>query len=217
MELSIQLIALFGQFGRPDRRPPAPDPGAQALVPAELLRPLANDPRWGEILDSQVKQLVSCWREGDDRTVGVVGPCPFTKTGPRLMFGGSSQATWRRLAEHGAGWMCGHGGPAHFRKCSEELERAWMEAGRPGRPRRLMAVYFALGDKGAEAVRTFIESYFGFAPFKEILLAATPKSRSDVAVVVEKFTAAGCDELVLFPCAGGLEQVELLAEAVSGR
>jgi alkanesulfonate monooxygenase SsuD/methylene tetrahydromethanopterin reductase-like flavin-dependent oxidoreductase (luciferase family) len=174
--------------------------------------------RRGEILDSQVKQLVSIWREGDDRTTGgLIGPCPFTKEGPRLMFGGSSRATWRRVAEHGADWMCGHGGPDHFRKCSEELELAWMEAGRPGRPRRLMAVYFALGDKSAEAVRTFIESYFGFAPFKEILLAATPKSRSDVEAVVEKFTVAGCDELVLFPCAGGLEQVELLAETVSKR
>jgi alkanesulfonate monooxygenase SsuD/methylene tetrahydromethanopterin reductase-like flavin-dependent oxidoreductase (luciferase family) len=170
--------------------------------------------RRGQILDAQVEEVVRIWRADSDRTSGAVGPAPFTPDGPRLLFGGSSRPTWRRVAEYAANWMCGHGGPDIFSTSSAEIDRAWATAGNAGRPRRLMAVYFALGDDGAAAAARFIESYFGFAPFKQDLLAATPKSSSDVEAVVEKFAAAGCDELVMFPCASGLEQVERLASAI---
>jgi alkanesulfonate monooxygenase SsuD/methylene tetrahydromethanopterin reductase-like flavin-dependent oxidoreductase (luciferase family) len=172
--------------------------------------------RRGELLDTQVKKLLSSWQDAAARTPGAIGPEPVTPGGPRLMFGGSSAATWRRVAEFGASWMCGHGGPDIFRTSTAELDEVWTRAGRPGRPTRRMAVYFAVGAVGPAAVITFIESYFGFAPFKDVLLAATPKSARDVRAVVERYADAGCDELVLFPCSGDLEQVDLLAEAVSG-
>ena len=171
--------------------------------------------RRGELLDAQVKKLLSVWQEAAALTPGAIGPEPVTPSGPKLMFGGSSAATWRRIAEFGASWMCGHGGPDIFRTSTAQLDKVWTESGRSGRPTRRMAVYFAVGDVGPGAVKTFIESYFGFAPFKEVLLKATPKSVDDVRGVVERYTAAGCDELVLFPCSGDLEQVDLLAGAVA--
>src|SRR5262249_8298757 len=136
--------------------------------------------RRGRILDDQLALLVRVWHEGADRTKGAIGPNPFTTTGPRLMFGGFPAPTRRRVAEARASWMCGHGGPDVFRTSAAELDRVWADAGRPGRPRRLMAVYFALGDDAVDHVSTFIHSYFGFAPFKDALLAATPKSADDV-------------------------------------
>jgi alkanesulfonate monooxygenase SsuD/methylene tetrahydromethanopterin reductase-like flavin-dependent oxidoreductase (luciferase family) len=170
--------------------------------------------RRGQLLDEQVAELVRIWGEGPDRTRGAIGPEPYTAAGPRLMFGGSSAATWRRVTQYGAGWMCGHGGPDIFRSSTSELDQVWSESGRSGRPRRLMAFYFALGDQARERVEWFIESYFGFAPFKANLLAATPSSPEQIREVTDRFAAAGCDELVFFPCKGDLDQVELLAEAV---
>ncbi len=170
--------------------------------------------RRGAILDGQVAEIVSAWQAGTEETGRTVGPQPTSPSGPPLMFGGFTGPTWRRVADHSASWMCGHGGPDEFKTLSAELDEVWASRGRPGRPERLMATYFALGDDAEDSVGTFIDSYFGYAPFKKELMTNTPKTQDEVRSLVERFTAAGCDELVLFPCAGALKQVELLAESV---
>jgi alkanesulfonate monooxygenase SsuD/methylene tetrahydromethanopterin reductase-like flavin-dependent oxidoreductase (luciferase family) len=170
--------------------------------------------RRGTIMDQQVREITELWRAGAEDPARMVGPESTSPSGPPLMFGGSSQATWRRVTDYSASWMCGHGGPDQFTTLSAQLDEAWAASGHPGRPRRLMAKYFALGPDAADTVGRFIDSYFGYAPFKKELLAGTPKTPEEVRATVERFVAAGCDELVMFPCAGGLEQVELLAEAV---
>lgn len=172
--------------------------------------------RRGVILDSQVTEILSTWQGASAAHGSVIGPAPASSSGPRLMFGGFTQATWRRVADHGASWMCGHGGPEEFAALAAQLDETWTASGRAGRPEHLMAVYFALGNGARGSVSGFIDSYFGYAPFKKELMAATPKTPMEVSSLVERFTAAGCDELVLFPCAGGIEQVKLLAEAALG-
>jgi alkanesulfonate monooxygenase SsuD/methylene tetrahydromethanopterin reductase-like flavin-dependent oxidoreductase (luciferase family) len=176
--------------------------------------------RRGAILDAQVAEILSIWQaagvEPGTKDHGTtIGPKPTSPSGVRLMFGGFSQATWRRVADHSASWMCGHGGPEEFKTLAAQLDQVWAASGSAGRPERLMAYYFALGKDAGNSVGSFIDSYFGYAPFKKELVANTPKSPGEVSSLVERFTAAGCDELVLFPCAGGLEQVELLAEVVA--
>jgi alkanesulfonate monooxygenase SsuD/methylene tetrahydromethanopterin reductase-like flavin-dependent oxidoreductase (luciferase family) len=170
--------------------------------------------RRGAIMDEHVTEITDMWRVGANDASQMMGPESTNPSGPPLMFGGSSPATWRRVTTHSASWMCGHGGPDQFTTLSAQLEAAWTASGLPGRPRRLMAKYFALGDEAQDIVGGFIDSYFGYAPFKKELLAGTPKTAAEIRSTVERFVAAGCDELVLFPCAGGLEQVKLLADSV---
>lgn len=170
--------------------------------------------RRGAILDGQLAEIVKAWGAGAQEPRATIGPNPTRPSGLPLMFGGFSAATWRRVTDHSASWMCGHGGPDQFKALAAQLDQVWASSGRPGRPERLMATYFALGADAADSVGGFIDSYFGYAPFKQELTANTPTTQGEVRSLVERFAAAGCDELVLFPCAGGLEQVELLAESV---
>lgn len=164
----------------------------------------------GSLLDALAEALTSNWRDASGQAAGI-GPSPCTPGGPSLLFGGASPATWRRIARYGAGWICGQGGPAQFEVKAEELARVWDSYGRAGEPRLMAMVYYALGPGAAESAASFINSYYAFAPFREVLLAATPTTEEQVAKLAGGFEAAGCDELMLFPTSSALDQVGLLA------
>jgi alkanesulfonate monooxygenase SsuD/methylene tetrahydromethanopterin reductase-like flavin-dependent oxidoreductase (luciferase family) len=167
----------------------------------------------GSALDAQAEALTSGWRE-DSGPVAGIGPAPRTPGGPVLLFGGSSRAAWRRISRYGAGWICGQGGPAQFEAKAEELGRVWKEQGREGEPRRMAMIYFAVGPAAEASAAKFINSYYAFAPFREALLAATPTSREQIAKLAAAYSAAGCDELMLFPTSPSLDQVKLLASVL---
>jgi hypothetical protein len=75
--------------------------------------------------------------------------------------------------------------------------------------------YFALGDGTADAGAAYLKHYYAFTgPFAEKIAAGNLTSPGAIADFIRGYEDAGCDELVLFPTASSIEQVERLAEAI---
>jgi hypothetical protein len=63
----------------------------------------------------------------------------------------------------------------------------------------------------------YLRDYYAFTgPFAERIVAANLTSARAIKDFVRGYEEAGCDELVLLPTTGDLEELERLAEAVSG-
>jgi alkanesulfonate monooxygenase SsuD/methylene tetrahydromethanopterin reductase-like flavin-dependent oxidoreductase (luciferase family) len=168
--------------------------------------------RRGQVLDEQLAELRRAWSEPDG--FAAPGPPPHTPGGPPILLGGTSRAAVRRVAEHGAGWICGLGGAAAFAQTAEAVRDRWRRAGRDGTPRLLSIVNFALGSGAADTSGRFLRRYYGAAPFVESMVAGTATTLDDVRAALDAHREVGCDEVLLFPCASGRSQLELAAEAL---
>lgn len=126
-----------------------------------------------------------------------------------LFFGGTSDATIRRVARWGVGWTAGGGGPERIAPFLARVRKAWRAAGRSGEPRIAALTYFALGDDAEAAGHAYLADYYG--AFAERLVLR--RTADDVRAAVAAHAAAGVDELVFVPTVGQLAQVDRLAEA----
>jgi alkanesulfonate monooxygenase SsuD/methylene tetrahydromethanopterin reductase-like flavin-dependent oxidoreductase (luciferase family) len=156
-------------------------------------------------------ELRSFWEEGSP-----LGPRPATPRGPEILVGGLSNRAFARMARYADGYVFGGGPPRAFARAAEKARAAWIDAGRPGRPRLRAQAYFALGADGVvEAGRRHLRSYYAFlGPFAEKIaegLLATPQA---LIQHVRGYAEAGCDELLLAPAVADLEQLDRLADVV---
>jgi alkanesulfonate monooxygenase SsuD/methylene tetrahydromethanopterin reductase-like flavin-dependent oxidoreductase (luciferase family) len=167
--------------------------------------------RRGKLFDVLLERATRQWRDPGNG----IGPHPATPGGPPLLFGGFTEATFRRMAAHGVGWIGGAQGVAAFRDFSPQVRQAWQDAGRTGAPRLVATANFAFGPDGEQRLRTRLLDYYAFAgSYAQQSVDAGLTTPEQVAREVAAYAEAGCDELVLFPNGGGLEQVDLLADAV---
>ena len=168
----------------------------------------------GRDFDRQLAELRAVWAGEPRGRAGPIGPPPVQAGGPPLLIGGNVAATFRRMAEFGAGWIFGGGGPELFAAGADQAMRAWREAGRGGRPRLVANAYACLGRDAEGHARRYLGDYYGFlGDFAEQIAAGALTSRQAVADAVTSYEDAGCDEMILFPCDPDLTQVSLIAEA----
>ena len=144
-----------------------------------------------------------------------IGPRPAGQ-GASLIVGGSVAASFRRAARYGDGWIMGGGGPDQFKVAVEQLGAAWDQEGRDGRPRTMALVYFSLGEDAETQARQYLLDYYAFlgADLSSMIAGSAARNPDTIAAYVSAFAAAGCDELIMFPCSGDPRQVELLADAI---
>ncbi|MYS91027.1 MULTISPECIES: LLM class flavin-dependent oxidoreductase [Streptomyces] len=168
----------------------------------------------GRRLEEQLAEMKRVW-SGEERGVaGAIGPEPVREGGPELVLGGSTQASFRRVARLADGWIMGGGTPEMFAEASAGVDAAWKEAGRSGAPRKLALAYFALGPDARAHADDYLQHYYGFLGDAAAQIAASAAVSAEmVTSYADSFAAAGCDELIFVPAASGLEQVGLLAEA----
>ncbi|MCK1820596.1 LLM class flavin-dependent oxidoreductase [Streptomyces sp. XM83C] len=169
----------------------------------------------GRRLTEQLTEVKRVWAGEERGLAGPVGPRPARPGGPQLVLGGTSEASFRRVAELADGWIMGGGTPDRFAAHAARVEAAWRKAGREGRPRKLALSYFALGPDARAHADAFLLDYYGFlgdlAPRVAAGAAVTPQ---DVTARVAAFEKAGCDELILVPTTSDPGQVGLLAETL---
>ena len=168
----------------------------------------------GRDFDAQLAEMRSIWAQEPRGTAGAIGPAPVRAGGPPLLIGGNSPAAFRRMTTLGAGWIAGGGGPDAFAAGADQARQSWRDAGREGRPRLVAISYVSLGADAAEHARRYLGDYYAFAgPYAEQVAASALSTPQRVADAVAGFTAAGCDELILFPCNPDLAQIGLIADA----
>jgi alkanesulfonate monooxygenase SsuD/methylene tetrahydromethanopterin reductase-like flavin-dependent oxidoreductase (luciferase family) len=168
--------------------------------------------RRGQIADEQLDEMQRFWRGDTESEEGVLGPSPHTPGGPPLLFGGKTAATWARVARYGGGWVSGPGSSEVFETQSARLIDQWKASGRDGAPRRMALRYFCLGPDGPATAASYLRSSYGWSSFCDALVAATPTTDDHLLEFVEWYAAAGCDELLLFPCASSIAQLDRLTE-----
>jgi alkanesulfonate monooxygenase SsuD/methylene tetrahydromethanopterin reductase-like flavin-dependent oxidoreductase (luciferase family) len=131
-----------------------------------------------------------------------------------LLVGGRTGTAFARMARYADGYAHNGGPPRAFERAASSALAAWGDLGRPGRPLLWGQGYFALGEEDAGA--RYLRDYYAFTgPFAERIAAANLTSARAIRDFVRGYEEAGCDELILFPTVGHLDQLERLAEALS--
>ncbi len=170
--------------------------------------------RRGRRVEEQLAVLRRLWAgEPLSQEIGPIGPRSRPR-GPELLIGGYVPAIVRRIALWGDGYMAPGGGePEATLKMWREIETAWRQAGREGKPRWVGASYYALGPSAAEHAARYISANYGYNPeLAAKRLRTLPASTAAVEQAIKRQADMGVDEFVLRPCADDLDQMELLAE-----
>ena len=158
----------------------------------------------------QLTELRDIWTDDE------IGPEPVQEGGPQLLVGGESNPAYKRVARFGDGWIGAGGPPRRFESCAEQARAAWNESGRPDGPALWDHGYFALGDdETAEQGREYLLDYYSFTgPFAEKIADGLLTSRAELLQYLRAHANRGCDELIMFPAVGGIEQYDKLERIV---
>ncbi len=135
---------------------------------------------------------------------------------PKILIGGTVEASFRRAARYGEGWIAGGSTPEAFAEMAAGVRRAWSDAGRDGEPHLAGLAYFALGDDAERDAADYLTDYYAFLgeDVAKMIAGSAATDPETVKVHLAAFEAAGCDELVMFPCSGDPAQADLLGAAV---
>jgi alkanesulfonate monooxygenase SsuD/methylene tetrahydromethanopterin reductase-like flavin-dependent oxidoreductase (luciferase family) len=167
----------------------------------------------GRVFDGQLEEMTRIW-EGEEK--GLAGPIgPNLNEPPQLVIGGSVDASFKRAAKHGAGWIMGGGTPDQFRQGVAKLEEEWRAAGRSGEPRKMALSYYSLGDDAERNADAYLKDYYAFLgdDLANMIAGSAARDADTVRAYAAAFEQAGADELVFFPSSTDPSQVDLLVEA----
>jgi alkanesulfonate monooxygenase SsuD/methylene tetrahydromethanopterin reductase-like flavin-dependent oxidoreductase (luciferase family) len=140
-----------------------------------------------------------------------VGP---SREGIEILVGGLSGPAYSRMARYADGYAHNGGPPRAFANAAGRALAAWSDLGRPGKPRLWGQGYFAFADPSRG--EAYLKDYYAFTgPFAEKIAAGNLTSARAVKDYVRGYEEAGCDELVLFPTVGDIDELERLQEALA--
>jgi len=169
----------------------------------------------GRRLEEQLGMMKRVWSGEEFGYAGAIGPEPVRRGGPELILGGSAEASFRRVALLGDGWIMGGGTPDMFAQAAAGVDKAWQQAGRPGKPRKLSLAYFALGSNARNQADNYLLQYYNWlGDVARQIAAGAAVSAEMVKDYAAAFASVGCDELIFVPTTAAPDQIGLLAEAV---
>lgn len=162
----------------------------------------------GRRLDALADELTALWAGSGPLRIG-------PHAAPALAFGGQSEAAVRRAGRRGGTWIAGGGGPDRFARSLAWARGIWADQA-AAEPRTAALCYFALGDDAEHLARGYLGPYYAAAGprFADTVIAAVPCGVDALRATVRQYRAAGCDELLLFPCSRRPDQLEALVDAV---
>jgi alkanesulfonate monooxygenase SsuD/methylene tetrahydromethanopterin reductase-like flavin-dependent oxidoreductase (luciferase family) len=170
----------------------------------------------GHRLEEQVAMMKRVWSGEAFGYTGGIGPPPARPGGPEIILGGATQATFDRVARIADGWIMGGGPPDLFAQAAAGVDKAWQDAGRPGRPRKLTLAYFGLGPEARSQAEGYLLHYYGWlGEIANMIAGGAAVSPEMVKSYIAAFEASGCDEIIFVPTASRLDQISLLAEAIA--
>jgi alkanesulfonate monooxygenase SsuD/methylene tetrahydromethanopterin reductase-like flavin-dependent oxidoreductase (luciferase family) len=161
----------------------------------------------GRDLDAMLERIKEVWA-GEE-----VGPEHHSD--PRVLVGGSVEASFERAARFGDGWIGAGAPPDQFAEWRQGFEQAWSQAGRGEEPQNAALAYFSLGDRAEEDARAYLTDYYAWLgeDTANFIAGSAAKDAETVQQYLAAFEGAGCQELFLFPSSSDPAQVDLLADA----
>jgi alkanesulfonate monooxygenase SsuD/methylene tetrahydromethanopterin reductase-like flavin-dependent oxidoreductase (luciferase family) len=174
--------------------------------------------RRGRALDAALEQLHAMWR-GDP--VGgsdlPATPTPVNRDRVPVMIGGTSEQAIRRAATWGVGWTMGGGPPDMAAPIIENVHKAWSNAGRDEEPRIAALAYYSLGADAEDDSRAYLRHYYSFlGDYVDMITEGALRSEGAVAGAVSAFADVGVTELYFDATTTELDQIDRLADVVSG-
>jgi alkanesulfonate monooxygenase SsuD/methylene tetrahydromethanopterin reductase-like flavin-dependent oxidoreductase (luciferase family) len=170
----------------------------------------------GRRLEEQIAMMKRVWSGEEFGYAGGIGPEPARPGGPEIILGGATEATFRRVAQLADGWIMGGGTPDMFAQAAAGVDKAWQDAGRGGRPRKLTLAYFGLGPEARSQAEGYLLHYYGWlGDFASQIAAGAAVSPEMVKGYLAAFEASGCDEIIFVPTGSRLDQISLLADAIA--
>jgi alkanesulfonate monooxygenase SsuD/methylene tetrahydromethanopterin reductase-like flavin-dependent oxidoreductase (luciferase family) len=162
----------------------------------------------GRELDEMLERMHEVWK-GEE-----VGPDHDAP--PRVLVGGSVEASFRRAARFGDGWIAAGASPEQFAEWLAGFEAAWSESGRSEAPQNAALAYFSLGERAEEEAQAYLTDYYAWLgdEVAGYIADSAAKDAETARQYVAAFEATGCDELFLFPSSSDPQQVDLLADAL---
>jgi alkanesulfonate monooxygenase SsuD/methylene tetrahydromethanopterin reductase-like flavin-dependent oxidoreductase (luciferase family) len=166
----------------------------------------------GPRLSELITELRQAWT---GESAGLLpGPKPH-RGGPPVLIGGHTDTAMRRAAALGDGWIAGGSSAAGYRERADRFRAIWRDAGRAASPRLVAIANVALGPGAAEEARSYLLDYYAFIGRKaEMAVRSVLTDEGQLRDFVAEYQAAGCDELILFPCVADPGQAELIAKVV---
>jgi alkanesulfonate monooxygenase SsuD/methylene tetrahydromethanopterin reductase-like flavin-dependent oxidoreductase (luciferase family) len=161
----------------------------------------------GRDLDAMLARIEEVW-EGEE-----MGPDGDSR--PRVLVGGSVEASFKRAARFGDGWIAAGAPPDQFAEWRQGFEAAWSQAGRSEQPQNAALAYFSLGDRAEEDAKAYLTDYYAWLgeDTANFIAGSAAKDPDTVKQYVQAFEGAGCQELFLFPSSSDPAQVDFLADA----
>jgi len=162
----------------------------------------------GRELDEMLERIKGVW-EGDE-----MGPDHGTL--PRVLVGGSVDASFERAARFGDGWIAGGAPPDQFEEMRKKLDAAWSESGREGQPQNAGLAYYSMGERAEDEAQAYLTDYYAWLGEETAgyIANSAAKDAETAKQYVSAFEAAGCQELFFFPSSSDPQQVDLLADAL---
>jgi alkanesulfonate monooxygenase SsuD/methylene tetrahydromethanopterin reductase-like flavin-dependent oxidoreductase (luciferase family) len=161
----------------------------------------------GRDLDAMLERIKEVW-EGEEMG-------PDHPSDPRVLVGGSVEASFERAARFGDGWIGAGAPPDQFAEWRQGFEQAWSQAGRSEQPQNAALAYFSLGDRAEEDAQAYLTDYYAWLgeDTANFIAGSAAKDTETVQQYLAAFEGAGCQELFLFPSSSDPAQVDLLADA----
>lgn len=161
----------------------------------------------GKDLDAMLKRIWEVWK-GEEMG-------PDTASHPRVLVGGSVEASFKRAARFGDGWIAAGAPVEQFAQWLPDFERTWSESGRSEAPQNAALAYFSLGERAEEDAQAYLTDYYAWLgeDVANFIAGSAAKDADTVKQYLAAFEEAGCQELFLFPSSSDPQQVDLLADA----
>jgi alkanesulfonate monooxygenase SsuD/methylene tetrahydromethanopterin reductase-like flavin-dependent oxidoreductase (luciferase family) len=169
--------------------------------------------RKGDRFTAQLEELHKLWAGEKRGHAGGVGPAP-EGDGPPVLVGGGVDASFKRAARFGVGWIMGGGTPDQFKEAVPKVREHWKEEGREGEPRLAALAYYSLGENSAQGVENVRHYYDWLGEYGDQIAASVATDADTVKAYVSAFEEAGCDELLLFAGTADPDQVSSLRQAL---
>ena len=166
----------------------------------------------GTRFEAQLVTMRAIWA-GEPISTGDwrVGP-PIEKA-PAVLMGATLDHALGRVGRLADGYLAAPDPAAEVVTRFGLVTDAWKEAGRPGRPRLVGGLYYALGD--IERGRDYQRDYYAFtgdgAEEWASKMIASPQQVRDA---IRDYAAIGMDELLFHPCVADLDELDRLADVI---
>lgn len=162
----------------------------------------------GKELDAMLERMQEVW-EGDE-----IGPDHGTR--PRVLVGGSVEASYERAARFGDGWIGAGAPPEQFAEWRQGFETTWAGSGRSEPPQNAALAYYSLGDEAEADAQAYLTDYYAWLgeEVAGFIANSAAKDAETAKQYAAAFEAVGCQELFFFPSSSDPQQVDLLADAL---